>query len=78
MKLWLLRPAVGATQWDPWYDKACGFVIRAETGSRAREIAQHKAGDEGGDAWADPASSTCDELSADGLEGVVMIDFRSA
>ena len=35
MRLWLLRPQEGLIEgdnpWDPWYDKAFGFVVRAET-----------------------------------------------
>lgn len=38
MKLWLLRPVVGLDEndnpWWPWYDKAFGFVVRAETEAR--------------------------------------------
>ena len=30
MRLWLLRPVEGDSLWDPWYDKAFGFVVRAE------------------------------------------------
>ena len=40
MKLWLIRtrdPTSGA--WDPWYDKAFGFVVRAETEGQARKFA---------------------------------------
>ena len=48
MKLWLLRPIEGLENdpWEPWYDKAFGFVIRAETEKRAREIANENGGNE--------------------------------
>jgi len=51
MKLWLLRPVVGHGNleddpWSPWYDKAVGFVIRADTEENARVLAQSRGGDE--------------------------------
>jgi hypothetical protein len=48
MKLWLLRPIEGLENdpWEPWYDKVFGFVIRAETEERAREIANENGRDE--------------------------------
>lgn len=49
MKLWELRPInrtgeetpMGGQKpdpWDPWYDRAFGFVVRAETAEDARRI----------------------------------------
>ena len=99
MKLWLLRPVEGLptdsrygdghedNPWDPWYDKTFGFVIRAETEERAREIAQSEKGAEtdygrgpvgGFPAWTDARYSTCIELTADGDEGVIIKDTHSA
>lgn len=85
MKLWLLRPISTEknSPWEPWYDKAFGFVVRAETELRARKIAQEEGGDECGwtmdfPAWTDRRYSTCFELDESGDEGVVMKDFRSA
>jgi len=50
MKLWILRPVAGLPEddnpWEPWYEKAFGFVIRAETEEDARKIAHGKAGHE--------------------------------
>jgi hypothetical protein len=50
MKLWLLRPVDNlpddANPWEPWYDKAFGFVVRAETEEGARRLATEEAGDE--------------------------------
>ena len=46
MKLWLLRPVKDSPRWEPWYDKAFGFVVRAETELAARHIADTHAGDE--------------------------------
>ena len=37
MRLWILRPIdEAAGQWSPWFDKAFGFVMRAETEEAAR------------------------------------------
>ena len=50
MKLWLLRPVDGLAKndnpWEPWYDKAFCFVVRAETDTEARDMAHAEAGDE--------------------------------
>ena len=50
MKLWILRPVAGLPEddnpWEPWYEKAFGFVIRAETEEDARKIAHENAGHE--------------------------------
>ncbi len=90
MKLWLLRPIrQDGDAWDPWYDKSFGFVVRADTEERAREVANSNGGDEtgpakvdiyrtGGDPWLDPKQSTCEELTADGDECMVIQDFASA
>lgn len=90
MKLWLLKPKDdNYVAWNPWYDKAFGFVVRAETEERARQLANDKGGDEvgkisnttyrtGGDPWLDPKQSTCEELTTDGDEEVVLEDYASA
>jgi hypothetical protein len=90
MKLWLLRPiphegeddhadAFGCPDdcpWKPWYDKVYGVVIRAGTAEQARELVEP--GDEPRWAWLDAAHSSCTELTAGGLEGEVIRDFRLA
>ncbi len=91
MKLWLLRPVIESGLWDPWYDKAFGFVVRAKTEKQARKMAEKQSGDESRhhytadkavvpmkQAWIDPSYSTCVELTADGDSGVVICDFRYA
>lgn len=83
MKLWLLRPNnyegnLGNTAWDPWFDKAFGFVIRAKTAQEARQLAQSRHGDEGKLAWVDEAQSICEELLPDGPAQVIIRDFASA
>ncbi len=49
MKLYELRLAEELSEdghpWRPWYDKAFGFVVRAETPERARQIAALLRGD---------------------------------
>ena len=91
MKLWLLRPVgnlpADDNPWEPEYDKAHGFVIRAATEGEARDFAHHEAGDENRSmdipprhdvfncVWKDARYSTCVELLAEGEEEVVMTDF---
>jgi hypothetical protein len=94
MKLWLLRPVDGLKKndnpWEPWYDKAFGFVVRAETEDEARALAHAAAGDEnrgefGGEQiantkqpWREANYSTCVELLPEGAAEVVMQDLRAA
>ena len=94
MKLWILRPVDGLAKtdnpWEPWYDKAFGFVVRAETEAEARDLADADAGDENRGEfmgrstantkapWKDAAYSTCVELLPEGAAEVVMKDFASA
>lgn len=90
MKFWLLRPIDGLNNennpWEPWYDKAFGFVVRAETETKARKFAHTNAGDENRDAgtantkqpWKDAEYSTCVELSLNGEEGIILRDFAAA
>ena len=89
MKLWLLRPVNNNdTPWVPWYDKAFGFVVRAETAQAARRIANEHAGCEALDRnntwmntleiWTNPALASCVELLTEGAEGLIIRDFASA
>lgn len=94
MKLWLLHPmkdlVANDDPWEPWYDKAFGFVVRAETEKAARRFAHDRAGDENrgeflgskiadtNSPWLDVKYSTCTELLPEGEAGVVMRDFASA
>lgn len=84
MKLWILRPVKdlpkGDDPWAPWYDKAFGFVVRAETETEARTIADEGAGDENykQTPWLEAKYSTCTELTADGDADVVMMDYHAA
>jgi hypothetical protein len=60
---------------DQWgYDEYDGFVIRAETEHRAREIAVAKSEE----SWfGDPTKSTCVVLDADGEEGIILASFMA-
>ena len=94
MKLWILRSVEnlpkGDDPWEPWYDKAFGFVVRAETEEEARKFAHEEAGDEnrgtflGGKTadtnspWLEAKYSTCVELPTEGEAGVVLQDFHAA
>lgn len=79
MKLWLLR-AIDTKDgpWEPWYDKIFGFVVRAETETKARSLAAEEKGAEGEKAWLDPSFSTCVELKAEGAPEVIIWDMHSA
>lgn len=93
MKLWLLEAREDLPEmddpWEPWYDKAFGFIVRAETEQEARQIANSSGGDEvgpistevyrtGGDPWLDDKYSTCVELMPDGAPGLLMRNYASA
>lgn len=89
MKLWLLRAREDLPPendpWEPWYDKAFGFVVQAKDEEAARRLADIDAGDENGSLraeghpWLDPGLSTCVELRVEGEEEyVIMEDFHVA
>ena len=89
MKLYLLRPVKGTDNlngrdpWVPWYDKAFGFIVRAESESHARALiidtqSTTHYGDEGKEAWWNPEFSTCIELTSEGEAEIIMCDFSSA
>ena len=91
MKLWHLYPRPDVSEatnpWEPWYDKVFNFVIRVETEEEARRIAHENGCDENRDQWRgnkfvtpwlDVAYSVCEELTADGAQGVVVRDLWSA
>lgn len=88
MTLYLLKPIETGivNPWLPWYDKAFGFVVRAESEVEAREIADKHAGDENTGAdwlqtehpWLSPVLSSCHILTSDGPAGMILRDFASA
>ena len=79
--LWLLKPRddiKGENPWEPWYDKAFGFVVEARSEAEARQLANEDGGDECGDPWLDPEMSTCERLRTTGKPRIVIQDFRRA
>ena len=78
MKLWIVRARDGHDVWNPWYDKAFGFVVRAGTEEEARTLASFVHGAEGREPWLDATASTCEELTGDGAAEVVMADVHNA
>lgn len=92
MRLWLLRPieTPGDNPWEPWYDKAFGFVVRASSEEAARALAHDEAGDENCELrtnplgvvrrspWLDPHYSTCVPLEGEGPAEIVLRDFAAA
>ena len=71
MKLWVLRHN------GCGYDEHRGFIMRARSAKKARAMAAGAAADEGPNVWRDATRSTCEELTLDGAEGVVMSDFNA-
>ena len=70
MNLYLLKPRDDikeeSSPWEPRYDKAFGFVVRAGTETDARKLATTEGGDEicsEPTAWLDPEYSTCEALA---------------
>ena len=93
-KVYILRPKTELPEndnpWEPWYDKTFGFIVRAIDEATARKYADESAGDENRgefmnkeiaktkNPWLDEKYTTCEELSGNGDEGVIMKDFASA
>jgi len=81
MKIWILRPQWDTDLWAPWYDKAFGFIVRAETEEDARKLANEKTGDEnweGIDAWNNTKYTTCEPLLDAGEPEVILRDYAAA
>jgi hypothetical protein len=77
-----------AHPWTPPWDKTMGVLVRAETDAEARRLAQTKAGSEGlgiyrafgldedelaENVWLTSEWTTCDELTAGGEPGVILV-----
>ena len=69
MGLYLLR------RHETSYDESRAFVVRAESREAARLLASEQCGDEGEAEWMHHATSTCEELTADGESGVIVRDY---
>lgn len=83
--LYILRP-VGYTDdfkvgaWDPWYDKAFGYVVSAPNEDEARKLAamDAKYDTQLSLAWLDAKQSTCKLLEASTETKIIITDFRAA
>lgn len=64
--------------WEPWYDKASGFIVRAKDAKSARRIAGLEAGDEGYEVWLNPKKTSCKVLTVVGKQKVILRDFNAA
>jgi len=78
MKLYILKAIEGVEEFYPWYDKSFGHLVRAESEIDARTIASRHCGDEGEHPWLDGNKTTCEELTSDGEEEHLMVDFALA
>jgi hypothetical protein len=90
MALWRLTPRADTLWWcvegkDPWqppYDRAFGFVVRAADEEEARWQAHQAAGDENGtiegvSPWLNTHYSACEEIG-EGSPEVILVNFRHA
>ena len=78
-RLYILKPRNPEVYpWDPWYDKAFGFVVCAHDAKEARLFASQQCGDEDSDCWLDPKLSSCKILNNKHKLGVVLRDYASA
>ena len=87
MKLYILRQV---KEWEPWYDTARGFIVRAESEQAARQLIYDyskdcgiwqddlKSGYEGKEVWLNPELTTCTELNPKGKSEIIMRDFHHA
>jgi hypothetical protein len=91
MALWRLNPRMDTLWWcvegkDPWqppFDCAFGFVVRAADEEEARWLAHEAAGEEnrsigGLSPWLDAQYSVCERVDPDGSGEVVLVNFRHA
>jgi len=89
MPLWRITPRTDMLWWcqegkDPWqphYDRAFGFVVRAPDAEQARWLAHQAGGNEnqcleGVQPWLDENYSRLEELTDEGSSEVLMVNFR--
>ena len=60
-----------------YYDHVAGFVVRADSESRARELAAGAHALEGPDCWYSPERVACRPLGYEGEEGIILGSFRA-
>jgi hypothetical protein len=73
----------GKDPWQPPYDRAFGFVVRAASEEEARWQAHQAGGEENGtmegvSPWLDGAYSSCEQIRDDGSSEVILVNFRHA
>ena len=74
MKLWLIE----RHEDDVGYDESAGFVVRAETEHAARVLAsKRRRGDENPSVWLDQNESSCEQITEEGDEAVILTDFKA-
>lgn len=91
MALWRLTPRSDTLWWcvegkDPWqppFDCAFGFVVRASDEEEARWTAHQAGGEENAalpdvSPWLDAAYSACEKLDPEGSPEVLLVNFRHA
>ena len=71
--LWKLT-RIGKQDWDV----ADGFVVRAPDENHARLLASKRSGDEGEQTWLRPEKSTCEQVTEDGPDEIILRDFNAA
>ena len=65
--------------WEPWYDKLFRCVVRADSEAEARRVVSESGEASGTEyAWSDPNFTTCEELSGEGLSGIIVTDVAEA
>lgn len=67
MKLWKLE-----REGDYGYDQFIGFVIRASSENRARQLASEK-----GDIWLDSEETTCTQIFISGEEEIILESYSA-
>ena len=76
MALWLLKPKENLVEnyWDNPYDKQHGFVIRAQSETEARRIAQENAAQESfrESVWLDPTITECTQVQPEGNSALIL------
>jgi len=79
VKLWLLRPILlGKGAWKD-YDVHCGFIVRADSEERARQVADGTVPkyEPTRGKWLDASETSCVEVTGDGDEEVILSDYAA-
>jgi len=78
MKLSLLKAIDGAKEFEPWFEKSFGHVVRARNEEKAIILASTECGDEGKDVWLNDKITSCEILTAKGEEEHILLEIRTA